>query len=131
MSESLLVVDDDRAIAQLTALWLKSAGYSAITAFNGYSALAAAATHRPQLILLDIRMPDLDGFEVRRRLRQTPETAHIPVMFLSANVQEAASQEAIQAGARFFLSKPYEVKDLLSAVRAVLETSSTETSQAR
>ena len=120
MHETILIVDDDRAIAQLASMWVGGAGYNPVTAFDGNSGLAAAAAHHPRLILLDIRMPDLDGFEVNRRLKKTPDLGEIPVIFLSANAQEAARRQAVAAGARFFLSKPWEPKDLLGAVRAAL-----------
>jgi DNA-binding response OmpR family regulator len=123
MPEKILIVDDERAIAQLTALWIKQAGYAPITAFDGRGGLAAAATHRPDLILLDIRMPDLDGFEVHRQLKLMPDLAGIPVIFLSAHAQEAARQEAIARGASFFLPKPYDSGNLLAAVRAALQPS--------
>ena len=65
-------------------------------------------------------MPDMDGFEVNRRLRQDPELARIPVIFLSAHAQEKTRQESFAAGGRFFLPKPYEAKVLIAAIRAVL-----------
>jgi two-component system KDP operon response regulator KdpE len=120
MPKVILIIDDERAIAQLTSMWVKAAGYTPITAFSGESGLAAAALHRPQLILLDIRMPDLDGFEVNRRLQDTPELSSIPIVFLSAHAQEAARREALIGGAHAFLSKPYEFEDLTTAIRAAL-----------
>jgi CheY-like chemotaxis protein len=73
------------------------------------------------VILLDIRMPEMDGFEVNRRLRALPELDGMPVIFLSANVQESARQAALAAGAHAFLTKPYESKDVLAAIRSALD----------
>jgi CheY-like chemotaxis protein len=121
MPETILIIDDDRAIAQLTALWVKAAGFSTVIANDGRSGLAAIAEHRPDLILLDIRMPEMNGFEVNRRIRQTPELAEIPVIFLSAHAQETTRQESLASGGRRFLPKPYESRSLIAAIRAVLK----------
>lgn len=120
MSESILIIDDDRAIAQLTAIWVKSMGYKPLTAHDGRAGLAAAAAHKPQLILLDIRMPGMDGFEVNHALKLVPELAEIPVIFLSAHAQEPARQLAFSVGAVAFLSKPYKPKDLSAAISTAL-----------
>jgi CheY-like chemotaxis protein len=120
MCETLLIVDDDRAIVDLTAMWLRGAGYSVLTASDGTSGLADAAKHRPALIVLDIRMPDIDGFEFYRRIRQQPDLADIPVIFLTANVHEKARSQAMAFGAAAFLRKPYQPKQLLQAVAAAL-----------
>ena len=120
MPETILIVDDDRAIAQLVAIRMSAAGYKALTASDSKTGLEAAKLHRPDLILLDIRMPEMDGFEFHRRLKEIPEVAQTPVIFISANSQEAARRKALVSGARYFLSKPYEPQELVGAVRAVL-----------
>jgi len=120
MPETIVIIDDDRAIAQLTSLWVKAAGFNAVIAHDGRSGLDAIARHRPDLVLLDIRMPEMDGFEVNRQLRNMPELANIPVIFLSAHAQEATKQESLASGGRCFLPKPYEVKNLIAAIRTVL-----------
>jgi len=121
MPETIVIIDDDRAIAQLTALWIKAAGFNTVIANDGRSGLAAIAQHRPDLVLLDIRMPEMDGFEVNRQIRQSPELAEIPVIFLSAHAQETTRQESLASGGRRFLPKPYESKTLIAAIRAVLK----------
>ncbi len=118
MPEKVLIIDDERAIAQLTALWVKAMGHAPIVANDGPSGLKAAAAHKPGLILLDVRMPTMDGFEVYKELNRVPELAAIPVVFISAHVQEAARQLAISNGAAGFLTKPYEARDLQAAVSA-------------
>ena len=121
MPETIVIIDDDRAIAQLTSLWVKAAGFNTIIANDGRSGLEAIAQHHPDLVLLDIRMPEMDGFEVNRQLRQTPGLAEIPVIFLSAHAQETTRQESLAAGGRCFFPKPYEVKSLIAAIRTVLK----------
>jgi DNA-binding response OmpR family regulator len=121
MPETIVIIDDDRAIAQLASLWVKSAGFNAIIAKDGKTGLDVVARHRPDLILLDIRMPEMDGFEVNRQLRQTPELAEIPVIFLSAHAQETTRQESLAGGGRGFLAKPYEAKTLIATIRAILK----------
>lgn len=121
MHERVLIVDDERCIAQALTIRLKAAGYDVRWAFDGASGVAAAMEWLPDVIMLDIRMPDIDGFEVNRRLRARPELNATPVIFLSANVQESARQAALAAGAHCFLTKPYESKDILSAIRSALD----------
>jgi CheY-like chemotaxis protein len=120
MPEKVLIIDDDGDLALLSTLWVRAAGYEALTAHDGVSGLAAAASYGPDVILLDIMMPGLDGFEVSRRLKTDPNLAHIPVVFLSAKVQEFARREAFAAGGKYFLSKPFEGHDLIIAVASAL-----------
>jgi DNA-binding response OmpR family regulator len=121
MHERILIVDDERFIAQALALRLQTAGYQTHCAHDGGSAVAAAAALKPDLVLLDIRMPDMDGFEAYEHMKACPGFGATPVVFLSANVQESARQAALASGASEFLIKPYEAKDILSAVKAVLD----------
>ncbi len=120
MPDKVLIIDDEAALAELTMIWVQAAGYEAVIAHGGVAGLAAAQIHRPDIVLLDIMMPDLDGFEVSRRLKQDPNLARVPVIFLSAKVQETARREATAAGAMYFLSKPYEGPDLISAIASAL-----------
>lgn len=118
MPETVLIVDDERVIAQLTAIWVKALGHNPVMVHDGPAGLAAAARHKPGLILLDVRMPTMDGFEVNRELKRIPELAAIPVVFLSAHAPESSRQLAISNGAAAFLSKPYDARDLGAAVAA-------------
>ena len=120
MSRRMLVVDDDRAIAQLAAVWLRAAGFEAQVAYDGESALAAARAQRPDAILMDLRMPRLDGLAVQALLRKDPHLADVPVVFLTANVQEAARHRAMAGGAKGFLTKPYDARDLIIAVNRAM-----------
>jgi len=120
MPDKVLIIDDERTIANLTAMWMESAGFTTYVANDGRSGLAASAAIHPDLIILDIRMPDLDGFEVHRRLKDDPELADIPVIFLSAHAQESARLEALSSGAAQFLSKPCDSRELIGTTRAAL-----------
>jgi two-component system OmpR family response regulator len=121
--ERVLIIDDERYIAQALMLRLRASGNDVQSACDGASGITAVSEWKPDVIMLDIRMPDMDGFEVNRRLRARPELAEIPVIFLSANVQESARQAALAAGAHAFLTKPYESKDVLAAIRNALDWS--------
>ncbi len=120
MPKKILIIDDDRAIAQLTSLWMKAAGYETDLAFSGEGGLEKAQADPPDLILLDIRMPDIDGFQVQAGLNKSPSLADVPVVFLSANVQEDVRNAALLAGACAFIAKPYESKDIVDVVQRAL-----------
>ncbi len=116
MPRTILQIDDEPAISAALKVRLSAAGYALLSAPDGSSGLAAAAEHRPDAILLDIRMPGMDGFEVCRRLKASPELAGIPVIFLTANASDEARRIAGEIGAADFLAKPYEPGDVLDAI---------------
>ncbi len=118
----ILVVDDDAAIRTATVLRLRSVGYDTLTASDGWEALASVIETRPDAIVLDVRMPNMDGFEVLRQLRKVDETKQIPVVMLSASIQ--GEDEAIKGGARFFVKKPYQGRTLVAAVDAAISENS-------
>lgn len=118
---TILVVDDDsRSLALLTGI-LSGEGYVVRPADSGELALASIAARRPELILLDIRMPGVDGFEVCRRLRQDEETRDIPIVFLSAAGEAEERVEGLRLGAVDFISKPFSRDELLARVQIHLE----------
>ncbi|HTF88309.1 MAG TPA: response regulator [Planctomycetota bacterium] len=127
MPKRVLIVDDERGIAQALCVRLRAGGYDVRSAFDGATGLSLALEWRPDLIVLDIRMPEMDGFEVSRRLAACAELLATPVIFLSANVQESARQAAMAAGAHAFLTKPYESKDVLAAIASALDRTNTPT----
>ena len=116
---TVLVIDDDPDITLGACRRLQHAGYETLSAADGVSGLKLAYTHRPATILLDVRMPHMDGFTTLRHLMRCPETSDTPVIMCSASVVN--QQRALDAGARFFLPKPYDSQHLLNAVRAVTE----------
>ncbi len=116
----LLIVDDDRRIAQAVAMRLKAAGYDVQSAHDGEAGLAAATEQLPDLVVLDIRMPKIDGLSVLARLREQEQTRHIQVIVLSACAVDEC--RALDAGAFCFLPKPYDPQTLLDSISAALNS---------
>lgn len=121
MAEAILVVDDDLQTVKLIGLMLQRKGYRVIPATSGVQALAKAETEQPDLIILDVMMPDMDGFEVCRRLRSSPRTSAIPILMFTAKTAVADKIAGFQAGADDYLTKPVHPAELLSRVEALLQ----------
>ena len=117
----VLVADDDPDIRTLVSLRLRHAGFDVVEAENGEHALELVASERPELCVLDVTMPKLDGFEVTRRIRANADTAQLPVILLTARAQSAALAAGMAAGATDYMSKPFKAGDLIARVRAELE----------
>ena len=114
-THTILVVEDDPAVRNLVATALDSRGYRYATASTGQSAIAAAATTNPDIMLLDLGLPDLDGIEVIKRVRTW---STMPIIVLSARSNDTDKIEALDAGADDYLSKPFSVGELLARLRA-------------
>jgi DNA-binding response OmpR family regulator len=114
------VVDDDRVIQQLVEVNLELEGHDIATASNGEEALEQAVVFRPDMIILDVMMPRMDGREVCRRLKADPQTREIPIVFLSARAQEMDVNSGLEIGASAYLTKPFDPADLLDTVERVL-----------
>ena len=117
---TVLMVDDDDEIVRAACLRLRAAGYHTLMAGDGEAGVAVAVANQPDAIVLDVRLPRLDGLSALADLKRRPETKHIPVIVLSASVVD--QQAALDAGARFFLRKPYRGDMLVEAVRTALTT---------
>jgi putative two-component system response regulator len=117
----ILAVDDTPASLKLLSEILNDEGYEVRAAINGRLALHAAIDSPPELILLDIRMPDMDGFEVCRQLKAHPKTCDIPVIFVSAISETGEKVQGFELGAVDFVTKPYQREELLARVRTHLE----------
>ncbi len=120
MSEKVprvLVVDDERAIRRFLNVSLNAHGYVVFDASTGEEALNAAMTHRPDLIILDLGLPDMEGTEVTRRLRQWTQ---VPIIILSVREQEADKIAALDAGADDYLTKPFGIGELMARMRVTL-----------
>jgi DNA-binding response OmpR family regulator len=116
----VLLADDDEDILALVAFRLRRADYEVLTAADGEEALRLAFDRSPDLAVLDVKMPKLDGLDVVRRIRDNEATTHMPVILLSAHVQEADSARGFEAGADHYLKKPFSPQELLAQVQAVL-----------
>ncbi len=116
----ILVVDDERDITELLAYAFKQQGWHTLTAHDGPTAIEQARQRRPDLIVLDILMPGMDGFEVYRRLRQYPETASIPVLFLTARTEEVDQIVGLELGADDYIVKPISPRLLIARINAIL-----------
>lgn len=123
MGQRVLIIDDEWAIQLALRARLEAHGFSVEAACDGPSGLSAMRADPPDVVLLDLRMPEMDGMEVLRRLRADQRTAMTPVIILTANVQDTVKQQAINAGATEFLTKPYESGVVLNAIRTALSPS--------
>ncbi len=120
----ILIVDDDRQVSLALSVRLKAADYDVDVAGDGENALEKLTASVPDVVLLDMRMPGIDGLEVMRQMKQDPRLTNIPVIFVSANAQETAKRAALNAGGKIFLEKPFESRALLEAIQRVLEHNS-------
>ncbi|MBI3361263.1 MAG: response regulator [Chloroflexi bacterium] len=121
MAEKILIVDDDLDTLKLIGLMLQRQGYEIAAANNGTQGLAKAAAEKPNLILLDLMMPDMDGYEVTRRLRANPELAHIPIIMFTAKTLVDDKVQGFEAGVDDYLTKPTHPAELASRVKALLQ----------
>ena len=116
----VLVADDDADVRELVEFRLARAGYAVITAADGEQAVAVAIERRPDLCVIDVMMPKLDGYEVTERLREHEELAGVPILLLTASVQEAAVDRGFAVGADDYIKKPFSPRELLERVAAAL-----------
>lgn len=120
----VLVVDDDAELVRLVSATLQAQGFEVASASNGAECLLAVASQRPDLIVLDIAMPVLDGFETLRLLRAKPETGGIPVIILTGRKGDADVARAWATAADFYLTKPFDAQELVTAVKRMIEAES-------
>jgi CheY-like chemotaxis protein len=120
MAEKILIVDDDLDTLRLVGLMLQKIGYQISAASNGEQGLAKALEERPDLILLDVMMPDMDGYEVTRRLRKNPATVSIPILMFTAKTQLDDKVVGFEVGADDYLTKPTHPTELQAHIKALL-----------
>jgi DNA-binding response OmpR family regulator len=118
--KTILVIDDETRIAELARDYLAHAGFAVRLAFDGTTGLADALRERPDLVVLDLGLPGLDGLDVTRRLRADPATATIPIVMLTARDDELDKLLGLELGADDYLTKPFSPRELVARVRAVL-----------
>jgi len=116
----ILIVDDEEYIRELLETFLRSEGYETVTAASGEAAIEMTKRELPHLILLDVMLPDMDGFAVCRRLRQTIRTTYIPIIMLTARQGVSEKVEALSIGADDYVTKPFNLQELLARIRTQL-----------
>ena len=116
----ILVAEDEHDIRELIAFTLRYAGHEVVTVANGEEAWQAAATEMPDLILMDVRMPRMTGYEACQKIKADPRVQHIPVVFLSAKGQEREIQAGLEAGASEYFLKPFAPDELTRKVNTLL-----------
>lgn len=119
-SKRILAVDDENDVLLIIRTALQSDGYTVMTASNGMDGLALAEDERPDLIMLDLMMPEMDGMEVLRRLKQSEKTSHIPVIILTGVSDRDKIRQALNQGTSYYIVKPFDYHDLISKAKLAL-----------
>lgn len=122
MSKLILAVDDEKHILRLVQINLEKAGYQVITATNGQEAVQQVQENKPDMVVMDVMMPVMDGFEALKVLKSSPETAGTPVIMLTAKAQDADVFHGWQSGADLYLTKPFNPMELLTFVKRIFES---------
>ena len=120
---TILVVEDESSIASFVSLYLKNAGYDVRTATNGADALASVQSQQPSLIVLDLMLPDIDGIEICRRIRQKSE---VPILMLTARDEDVDKIIGLEVGADDYLTKPFNPRELVARVKSILRRATPE-----
>ncbi len=120
MSKRLLVVDDEPSLLQAVAVCLRAEGYEVTTARSGAEALVRLSESLPDLVVSDIRMPGMDGYQLARQLRASPRTALIPIVFLTAKDETSDRIAGFRSGVDAYLTKPFEPDELLAVVLSII-----------
>lgn len=124
MSQKILLVDDEEDILEFLSYNLIKDGFEILTANNGAKGLALAKKHKPDLVILDVMMPEMDGVDVCQRIRELPELDETLVLFLSARAEDYSELAGFSAGADDYITKPIKPKLLISRVKAILRRKS-------
>jgi two-component system, OmpR family, alkaline phosphatase synthesis response regulator PhoP len=124
MNQRILVVDDDKQIVRLVQSYLEQAGYTVLTAADGATALRTIRTERPDLVVLDLMLPDQDGWSITRTVRADASQANLPIIMLTARVEDTDKIVGLEIGADDYVAKPFNPRELVARVRAVLRRGS-------
>ncbi|GCD77571.1 hypothetical protein JCM31826_10530 [Thermaurantimonas aggregans] len=117
----ILIVDDEPAIIMSLDFLIRKAGYQLFIARNGQEALDIAASEHPHIAVLDIMMPDVDGFEVCRRIKAQPDTSDVRIIFLSAKSKQEDVERGLAMGADFYITKPFSNKHLMEKIKLLAD----------
>ena len=118
-TKKILIVEDERDILQLVKLYLEKEGFRTLTATTGTEGLSSAKQDKPDLIVLDLMLPEIDGLEVCKRLRSAPETAMLPIIMLTAKAEESDQVIGLELSADDYVTKPFSPKALVARVKAL------------
>ena len=129
MNERILVVDDDKEVVRLMRAYLEQAGYEVLVAYDGETALHILRRDRPDLVLLDLMLPDRDGWEVTRLVRSDPSLAQTPIIMLTARVDVTDRIVGLEMGADDYITKPYDPREVVARIRVRLRSSAKSTPQ--
>jgi two-component system alkaline phosphatase synthesis response regulator PhoP len=120
LKQRILVVDDDKEVVRLMRGYLEQSGYDVLVAYNGESALHIVRRECPDLVLLDLMLPDRDGWDITRMMRNDPNLMHTPIIMLTARVSDTDKIVGLELGADDYVTKPYNPREVVSRVRARL-----------
>jgi two-component system cell cycle response regulator DivK len=120
MNKTILVIEDHEDNRRIMRDLLTSAGYEVIEAVTGEEGVTAAETHRPDLILMDVQLPGLDGYEATRRIKANPDLGQIPVIIVTSYALSGDDVKAFEAGCDAYVSKPFSPRELLAKIREFL-----------
>jgi two-component system, OmpR family, alkaline phosphatase synthesis response regulator PhoP len=131
VSQRILVVDDDKQILRLVQSYLEQAGYTVLTSYDGTTALRIIRTERPDLMVLDLMLPDQDGWSITRTVRADASQAGLPIIMLTARIEDTDKIVGLEIGADDYVAKPFNPRELVARVRAVLRRGSGAPAQPR
>jgi two-component system alkaline phosphatase synthesis response regulator PhoP len=126
MAKTILAVDDEKSIVRLVQVNLERQGYNVLTAFDGRQALERIAADQPDMVICDVMMPYMDGFEVLRQIRQNVATRDLPVIMLTAKAMDNDVFEGYRSGATCYLTKPFSPPELISFVKRIFSAENEE-----
>lgn len=127
----ILVVDDDRQLVRLVLSYLQQANYQVLTAYDGETALRTIRTERPDLVILDLMLPDRDGWDIIRAVRSNEQLARLPIITLTARIEDSDKIIGLELGADDYITKPFNPREVVARVRAVLRRSAGAPAQSR
>src|SRR5207244_8223615 len=122
MHSKILIVEDEQSVVDLLRKGLEAEGFQVIAAYNGQTGLRAVTEARPDLLILDLTLPELDGFELCRRIRRQPETARLPILVLSGRAEEVDKVVMLELGADDYVTKPFSTNDPFARAKTLLRT---------
>jgi len=120
MNKKILIIEDDPSALRLIQYTLEQEGYQVLAATNGLAGIRKAQNEELDLIVLDIMLPGIDGFEICHRLRAEPQTAQLPILMLSAKAQEVDKATGLKVGANDYITKPADPSEIINRVRTLL-----------